>query len=61
MKQTTTPKNDAVIFQFFELHFEEYQSDNLQADIIVFEETPYKKQHLTLSEALDEVFQTNGS
>ena len=61
MKQSTTPKNDAVIFQFFELHFEEYQNDNLQADIIVFEETPYKKQHLTLSEALDEVFQTNGS
>ena len=61
MKQTTTPKNDAVIFQFFELHFEEHPSDNLLPDIIVFEETPHKKQHLTLSEALDEVFQTNGS
>lgn len=60
MKQTTNPKSDAVIFQFFELHVERCERHQ-QTDMFAAEGAPCKKQHLTLSEALDEVFQTNGS
>lgn len=60
MKQNIPPKNDTVIFQFFELHVERCETHR-QTAMFAAEEPPSAKPRLTLPEAMNEVFQTNGS